>query len=158
MLRNEGVADVLPAYDLWMVDRLEARCIRAPFVEPPDEAWPHIVATLRFIRDYVEPALGDVRVVSAFRDEAFNTCVGGAPASAHRTFQAVDLVPVDPAITREQLIGALCALHAREGARFGVGLGIYTARRFHVDTRSYRGWGADHHAATFPCRTSEERR
>lgn len=150
-LQQEGVADVLPVYDLWIVDRLEARCVQAPFSAPPRSEWRNIVATLRFIREQVEPAIGEVRAVSAYRDEAFNTCIGGAPASAHRLFYAVDLVPLDPAITRERLIETLCAVHEREGERFSVGLGIYTARRFHIDTRGFRGWGADRRRATFPC-------
>jgi len=151
MLRREGVGDVLPAYDLWIVDRLEARCVQAPFVAPPEEQWPNIVATLRFIRDHVEPAIGEVRAVSAFRDEAFNTCIGGAPGSAHRQFIAVDLVPADPLVTRARLIEILCAVHTREGPAFDVGLGIYSRRRFHIDTRGYRGWGANHRATSFPC-------
>lgn len=150
-LRTAGVADVVPAYDLWMMDRLRRRCMRALFIEPPEESWDNIVETLRFIRDHVEPAVGDVRVVSAYRDEAFNVCVGGAPASAHRSFFALDLIPTDPRITRATLIDRLCSIHAREGPNLGVGLGIYRARRFHIDTRSYRGWGHDHHSASFPC-------
>jgi len=152
MLRRQGVADVLPAYDLWIVDRLKTRCMHAPFVAPPEEQWPNIVETLRFIRDYVEPVVGDVRAVSAFRDQAFNECVGGAPASAHRGFFAIDLMPMDRRVTRETLIERLCAVHVREGRRARVGLGIYQARRFHIDTRSYRGWGADYRGGSFPCR------
>ena len=150
-LRSEGVADVVPAYDLWMMDRLRRRCMRALFIEPPEESWANIVATLRFIRDHVEPAVGEVRVVSAYRDEAFNVCVGGAPASAHRGFYAVDLIPMDRRITRATLIGRLCSIHAREGPGHRVGLGIYRARRFHIDTRRYRGWGHDFRGASFPC-------
>ena len=138
-------------HDLWIVDRLEACCVEATFVAPPRDEWRNIIATLRFIRDHVEPAIGEVRAVSAYRDEAFNVCIGGAPASAHRSFYAVDLVPLDPAVTRERLVETLCAVHARDGERFGVGLGIYAARRFHIDTRSFRGWGADHRRVSFPC-------
>jgi hypothetical protein len=151
MLVREGVGDVVPVYDLWIVDRLRPECVHAPFVQPPEEEWPHIVATLRFVRDYVEPVVGLVRAVSAYRDQSFNQCVGGAPASAHRSFYAVDLAPVDATMTRQRLIEALCEVHAREGERWHVGLGIYDGRRFHIDTRSYRGWGADHHVTSFPC-------
>jgi len=154
MLEHEGVGGVVPAYDLWLVDRLRMRCVAEPYAAPPEGAWGDIVPTLRFIRDYVEPAIGDVRVVSAYRDVAFNECVGGAPASAHRGFTAVDLIPTDRAVTRQRLIDALCGVHAREGPRFRVGLGIYESRRFHIDTHSYRGWGHDHHGVTFPCRAA----
>jgi uncharacterized protein YcbK (DUF882 family) len=121
-------------------------------VVPPEQEWPNILGALRFIRDHVEPVIGEVRVVSAYRDEAFNACLGGAPASAHRTYHALDLAPVDAAVTRDVLIERLCAAHAREGPRAGIGLGVYGGVRFHVDARSYRGWGADHRASSFPCR------
>jgi hypothetical protein len=151
VLGNAGVGDVVPAYDLWMMDRLRRRCMRTLFVEPPEASWSNIVTTLRFVRDHVEPAVGEVRVVSAYRDETFNVCVGGAPASAHRGFYAVDLIPMNPRITRASLIDRLCAIHAREGPSRRIGLGIYRAQRFHIDTRSYRGWGHDHRGASFPC-------
>ncbi|HET7463617.1 MAG TPA: D-Ala-D-Ala carboxypeptidase family metallohydrolase [Longimicrobium sp.] len=152
MLSAAGVGDVVPAYDLWIADRVMPKCLVEPFVAPPDGEWPNIVPALRFIRDHVEPAIGEVRVVSAYRDPAFNACVGGAPASAHQEYQAIDLLPVDRAITRERLISTLCAIHRQEGARAGIGLGIYRGLRFHVDARSYRGWGADRRGVSFPCR------
>jgi hypothetical protein len=95
-------------------------------------------------------------VVSAYRDEAFNVCVGGAPASAHRGFYAVDLIPMDPRITRATLIDRLCSIHAREGSIRRVGLGIYRARRFHINTRRYRGWSHDFRGASFPCRPDQD--
>ena len=152
MLAREGVAGVIESRELWLTDRLAPECVVEPFTMPPEEFWPRIVPALRFIRDYVKPAIGDVAVASSYRDDALNTCVHGASQSAHRNFDALDLVPVDDAVSREQLIGALCPIHAREGRRFGIGLGIYRARRFHIDARGYRGWGEDFHGATFPCR------
>lgn len=154
LLSTAGVGGVVPAYDLWIADRLRPKCLVEPFVAPPDKDWPKIVPVLRFIRDHVEPVIGDVRVVSAYRDPAFNACVGGAPASAHRGFYAIDLLPVDRAVTRDRLISTLCAIHQREGARAGIGLGIYRGRRFHLDARSYRGWGADYRSDSFPCRAN----
>jgi hypothetical protein len=151
MLAAEGVSGVVPNYQLWLVDRKRPECVSTPFVAPPQEAWASIVPALRFIRDHVKPAIGEVRVVSAFRDEAFNACVRGAPLSAHRSFHALDLMPVDRSVSREDLIAMLCPLHAREGPAHHIGLGIYAARRFHIDARSYRGWGPDFRAATFPC-------
>lgn len=151
LLSAEGVADVVPNHDLWLVDQLRPDCSSEPFLAPPETEWRNIVPALRFIRDHVKPAVGEVRVMSGYRDEAFNACVRGAALSAHRSYQALDLVPVDDAIDREALISILCPIHATEGSRAHVGLGIYHARRFHIDARGYRGWGHDHHAATFPC-------
>ena len=153
MLVEEGVADVIPAHELWLVDQIRPQCVREPFVQPPEEEWRNIVPALRFIRDHVKPAVGDVRVMSGYRDEAFNTCIRGATRSAHRSFQALDVVPADENISRADLIALLCPIHQADGLRDGIGLGIYSARRFHIDARSYRGWGHDHRGATFPCVT-----
>ena len=54
--------------------------------------------------------------------------------------QAVDLVTLHP-ITRDELIQQLCAVHARTGEPYGVGLGFYVGLRFHVDSRKFRTWG-----------------
>jgi hypothetical protein len=151
MLASEGVADVVPSYELWLTDQIDQKCVAEPFVAPPEEVWLRIVSSLRFIRDHVEPAIGDVRVVSAYRDEVFNTCVRGAPRSAHREYFALDLVPVDRTISRAMLIRTLCPIHNDQGAAAQIGLGIYSGQRFHIDARGFRGWGADYHRATFPC-------
>lgn len=153
ILQREGVAGVVPDRELWLTDRLRAGCVVEPYTMPPEEIWPRIVPALRFIRDHVKPAVGDVTVASSYRDEALNTCVHGASRSTHRNFYALDLVPAEAAVTRERLIETLCPIHAREGRRFGIGLGIYRVRRFHVDARGYRGWGEDFHGATFSCRS-----
>ena len=150
-LQQSGVAGVVPDYQLWRVDRVDPRCASGAFQTPPEAQWANIVATLRILRDEVAPALGSLEVVSAYRDAAFNACVGGAQRSAHLSFEALDLMPVDRAVTRERLIATLCPIHAREGAHLNMGLGIYDGRRFHVDARRFRGWGLDHHATTFPC-------
>lgn len=151
LLEREGVANVLPARELWLSDLSSRECVIETFVMPPEELWPRIVPALRYIRDYVEPAIGEVTVASGYRDPDFNTCVGGAPQSAHRGFHALDLYPVDGAMTRERLIETLCPIHAREGAGLNIGMGIYRARRFHIDATRYRGWGEDFRRATFPC-------
>lgn len=151
MLVREDVADVVPSRELWLNDRAAPECMVEPFVMPPEEDWPNIVPALRFIRDHVRPAIGEVTVVSGYRDPQFNECVGGAPKSAHRGFHALDLLPVDRAIDRDELIAKLCPVHARQGRANHIGMGIYRARRFHIDGLRYRGWGEDFHAKTFPC-------
>lgn len=74
MLQNEGVADVVPNHELWVVDRLAPECVTSSFVIPPERTWPSIVPALRYIRDQVEPAIGEARVASGYRDEVFNAC------------------------------------------------------------------------------------
>lgn len=150
-LKREGVGEVLPIADILRSDARWRRCDAAePFAVPPRSLWPAMVPTLRYIRDHVVPAVGPVRVVSGYRDPVANVCFKGARASRHLRFAALDLTPQRP-LTREQLIGALCPLHAQTGARFAVGLGIYRVTRFHIDAAGYRRWGADYRGATSPC-------
>jgi hypothetical protein len=109
---------------------------------PPIAEWPHIVQTLRYIHDYVIPAVGPVEPVSGYRNPSLNQCAGGAPESAHKHYSAVDLVPLRPT-TREQLMRTLCGAHARRGPDYEVGLGFYAFLRFHVDTTKFRRWNMD---------------
>lgn len=151
MLDEAGVSDVVPDYQLWLTDQINPQCVEEDFTQPPEALWPNIIPALRYIRDEVKPAVGNVQVMSGFRTEDFNTCIGGARRSAHRAFQALDLVPTDAHVTRQSLIDVLCPLHARTGPARAIGLGIYSGRRFHIDARGYRGWGGDHRSASFPC-------
>jgi hypothetical protein len=80
--------------------------------------------------------------VSGYRNPHLNSCAGGAVQSAHKSYSAIDLVPLRPT-TRENLMRTLCAVHSRRGADYGVGLGFYAFLRFHVDTTKYRRWGTD---------------
>ena len=150
-LQANGVENVVPPEQLWRVDKLRPRCSTESFAAPPESAWQNIAPTLRFLRDHVKPALGELEVVAAYRDPVLNDCVGGASRSVHRAFRALDLVPVDARIKEADLARLLCPIHAAEGRRAQIGLGIYRARRFHVDSAGYRGWGHDHRGATFPC-------
>ncbi|HEY0086139.1 MAG TPA: D-Ala-D-Ala carboxypeptidase family metallohydrolase, partial [Allosphingosinicella sp.] len=108
---------------------------------------------LAFVKTYVEPAIGDVEAVSGFRNEELNQCSGGAKASAHRHFYALDLVPVSGDISRSAMIHSICGVHAQRGSDFDIGLGFYTGNRFHVDSKGFRKWGADGKGATSPCVT-----
>ena len=108
-------------------------------------------STLRFVRDEVVPALGRVEAVSGYRNEHLNRCSAGAPQSAHRNFFALDLAPVNPAVTRARMIRQICGAHARDGRAYNTGLGFYNGERFHVDSNGFRKWGADGRGATSPC-------
>lgn len=150
-LAREGVGDVLPLGDILRSDARWRRCSNAqPFAVPPRSMWPAMVPTLRYIRDDVVPAVGPVRVVSGYRDPVANRCFRGAKASRHLRFAALDLMP-ERKLDRAALIAKLCPLHARTGAAKRVGLGIYAATRFHVDTSGFRRWGADYRAISSPC-------
>ena len=150
-LSDKSVADIVPAFQLWRTSSSSANCHADAFVIPERADWPHIVATLSYIRDDVVPDIGKVEVVSGYRDAVLNTCSGGAAHSAHREYYALDLVPLNPAITRTTLIAKMCVVHAAEGPALAIGLGFYSGTRFHIDSKSFRRWGPDGHAATSPC-------
>jgi len=141
-LTQWGVAGIVPTWQLLRTATAWEHCGAQPFEVPPLAEWPHIVQTLRYIRDYVIPTVGPVEPVSVYRNPALNVCAGGAPESAHMHYSAVDLVPLKP-ITREQLMRELCVVHGRRGLDYGVGLGFYAFLRFHVDTTKYRRWNMD---------------
>jgi hypothetical protein len=142
------VGGVVPTWQLLRTATSWLRCGAQPFEVPPMSEWPHIVQTLRYVRDYVIPAVGPVEPVSGYRNPVLNACAGGAPESAHKHYSAVDLVPLQP-IDRETLMRKLCAVQLRRGEAYDVGLGFYAFMRFHVDTTKFRRWGAD--PASSPC-------
>ena len=141
-LRTYEVAGIVPTWQLFRTATAWQRCAGQPFEIPPTSEWPNIVQTLRYVRDYVIPAVGPVEPVSGYRNPALNVCAGGAPESAHKHYSAIDLVPLR-ATTREQLMQTLCSAHGRRGPAYGVGLGFYAFLRFHVDTTKYRRWNMD---------------
>ncbi|URD59999.1 hypothetical protein M8312_09315 [Sphingomonas sp. KRR8] len=139
-LMDNQVAFVVPTWQLLRTASDWARCGADPFEVPPVSDWPNVVQTLRFVRDYVVPAVGRVEPVSAYRNPILNQCAGGARESVHMTMSAIDLVPLVP-IDRGVLMSRLCAAHAINGPRYNVGLGFYAKLRFHVDSWKYRTWG-----------------
>ena len=150
-LGKEGVAGVLPTWEILLNDTSWSEChAGAPFSIADRAYWPHIVNTLRYIHDEVVPTIGPVQVASGYRDVGLNRCSGGAAHSAHAQFYALDLTPVR-SMDRSALIERVCANHARYGAAYHIGLGFYDHERFHIDSRSFRRWGSDYHAATSPC-------
>jgi hypothetical protein len=136
------VGGIVPTWQLLRTATSWAECGAQPFEVPPTSEWPHIIQTLRYIRDYVVPVVGPVEPVSVYRNPVLNKCAGGAPESAHKQDSAIDMVPLTP-ITREALIQALCATHTQNGGRYGAGLGFYAYLRFHVDSTKFRRWNMD---------------
>ena len=136
-----GVRGALPNWQLLRTASMWRECGGAPFEIPPFQLWPGLTRTLRFIRDHVKPALGDVEAVSGYRNPTLNQCARGSDRSAHLDYFALDMIP-RPALERRELFRRLCAIHASHGRGSGVGLGFYTFQRFHIDTRSFRRWGS----------------
>jgi hypothetical protein len=150
-LAQQGVSGVLPTEQILLNDTSWSECrMDGPYSIAERAYWPHIVGTLRYIRDEVVPAIGPVQVDSGYRESGLNRCSGGAAHSAHAQFYALDLEPVH-AVDRSVLIARVCANHAHHGAEYHIGLGFYDHLRFHIDSRSFRRWGSDYHAGTSPC-------
>jgi hypothetical protein len=141
-LASAQVAGVVPTWQLLRTATSWQECGAQPFEVPPTSEWPHIIQTLRYIRDYVIPAVGPVEPVSVYRNPVLNKCAGGAPESAHKQDSAIDMVPLKP-ITREALIKTLCDAHTGHGEPYGAGLGFYAFLRFHVDSSKFRRWNMD---------------
>jgi hypothetical protein len=152
-LAAEGVASVVPMWQLTRTSSSWRQCGAEPFEVPPRDKWDRILKTLKFVRDEVVPAVGAVEALSAYRNEKLNACSDGAPKSAHREFFALDLTPANKAIERADMIRSICAAHAQDGRAYEAGLGFYTGRRFHVDSSGFRKWGPNGKGATSPCVT-----
>jgi len=150
-----GVDGVLPTWQLVRTASMWRECGGQPFEVPPFRLWPDMVRTLRFIRDHVRPAVGEVEAVSGYRNPALNQCARGSERSAHLDFFALDLIPKQP-VGRRQLFERLCAMHRREGRAASAGLGFYAFTRFHIDTRSFRRYGSSGPAGNeSPCAVLE---
>lgn len=150
-LAADGVDGIVPVWQLIRTSSSWRQCGAEPFEVAPADKWEHIVTTLRFVRDKVVPAIGEVEALSAYRNEHLNACSAGAPLSAHRLFFALDLTPVNASVDRSAMIRDICRAHARDGRGYNTGLGFYSGRRFHVDSNGFRKWGADGRGASSPC-------
>ncbi len=133
---------MLPTWQLLRTATSWQECGGQPFEVPPSNEWPHMVETLRYVHDYVIPAVGPVEAVSVYRNPQLNKCAGGAPESAHKLDSAIDMVPLRP-IDRVTLMRKLCGDHSQHGALYNAGLGFYAYLRFHVDSTKYRRWNMD---------------
>jgi hypothetical protein len=141
-LASAGVSGIVPTWQLLRTATAWKDCGEQPFEVPPPDEWPHMVQTLRYVRDYVIPEVGPVEPVSVYRNPALNLCAGGAPESAHKLDSAIDLVPLKP-IDRITLMRTLCGTHTQHGAAYQAGLGFYAYLRFHIDSTKYRRWNMD---------------
>lgn len=145
-----GVGGVAPTWQLLRTATDWQKCSAEPFEVPPVEAWPNIVAALRYVGAFVEPVVGPVEPVSVYRNPALNACAGGAATSTHREMGAVDMVPLRP-VTREALMTSLCRVHRGSGDWNRIGLGFYKGLRFHIDARKYREWGTQGASGGYGC-------
>lgn len=150
-LNERDVGDVVAVEELVRSDVNWRRCKAPPFLIPDEKQWPHMVSTLRLIKDEIVPRWGAVEALSVYRSPQINDCLGGASRSAHMGYYAIDMQFRAP-VKRADLITRLCGLHRDIGTSRNMGLGIYKGTRFHIDTVGYRSWGQDQRGASSPCR------
>jgi Peptidase M15 len=136
------VGGILATWTLLRTATSWQECGGQPFEVPPADEWPHMVETLRYVRDHVVPVVGPVEAVSVYRNPQLNKCAGGAPESAHKLDSAIDMVPLQP-IDRLTLMRRLCGVHTEFGGPYNAGLGFYAYLRFHVDSTKFRRWNMD---------------
>ena len=139
MLQTQGVGEVTPPSSLLRQGTDWKRLRQPPLVLAPRDLWSNIVPTLRLVRDHLVPPLGSLEVVSAYRTALYNGQAGGARASKHLGFHAVDLIPHRP-IARDELVQHVKGVWLRVGKSTNMGLGFYGGIRFHVDTFAFRTW------------------
>lgn len=100
---------------------------------PPRELWPNIVNTARMLDRIRELIGGPIRILSAFRNEAYNACVGGAVGSHHRRFNAVDWTCSTGSVSQWRDVAR--QVRASDPVFTG-GVGFYPIQGFiHIDTR-----------------------
>jgi len=96
--------------------------------DPPQSLWKNIIPTVVAADEAREKLGKPIRILSAYRSPAYNRRIGGAKASQHMRFCALDLGTEQPAKLYKIL------LEMRRDGKFKGGLGLY--RTFvHVDTR-----------------------
>ena len=149
-LKNNNVYGVVPTYQILRTASDAGICNQSAFEVPPDKFWNNIVTTLKFLKDYIQPELGQLEALSGYRNPVLNACAGGAKKSAHTQYFALDLKPVKP-MARKELFFKVCRMHEKFGEQYNIGLGFYSGTRFHIDSKSFRRWGFNGRGKTSPC-------
>ena len=97
---------------------------------PPEELWPNIVKTAEVLDELRARIGAPIRILSAFRNGAYNKAIGGENHSMHMQFRACDIA-VD-GVPASKVAEAVLQLRAANGFKGGVGR--YPGFT-HVDTR-----------------------
>lgn len=103
---------------------------------PPRNLWNNIVPTAKLL-DRLRARLGTpIRLTSIYRNQSYNTCIGGEPGSFHMKFNAADFQT-----SGNPRDWANVLLQMRNAGEFRGGIGLYSTF-VHVDTRGTNAtWG-----------------
>ncbi|MGD1882057.1 MAG: D-Ala-D-Ala carboxypeptidase family metallohydrolase [Paracoccaceae bacterium] len=125
---------------------------------PPRALWPNIAKTAQVL-DHFRHRIGkSIVITNAYRAPGYNVCIGGAEASQHKDFRALDFKV--SGMAAPDVAVALRWLRDREGLFVG-GIGQYNSFT-HIDTRPTNGtWPKAFRdsdlAALSPLRTETDR-
>ncbi|MFM2045240.1 MAG: hypothetical protein RLY86_3816 [Pseudomonadota bacterium] len=107
--------------------------------DPPEELWPNIGPTAQVLDELRHRLKAPIVFASVYRSPAYNRAIGGAAASLHMQFMAVDFV-VRATTTGPQDWAALLR-ELRQQGMFRGGIAAYPTF-VHVDTRGHdSNWG-----------------
>ncbi|MDI7865324.1 N-acetylmuramoyl-L-alanine amidase [Rhizobiaceae bacterium n13] len=140
-IRGLGLSHFVPAEFLFLGNSNApgARCSGKNAL-PPENLWGNIAKTARML-DEIRKRLGaPIRILSCYRNTAYNTCVGGEPNSLHMRFNAIDWHCDAGTVDRWHQV----AREVRQSnPQFAGGIGRYPRQGFiHVDTRGANAdWG-----------------
>lgn len=152
-LAQQGVAGVVPTFELLRSASMWKECQASPFEVPPRAQWPLARDVLRLLQELRRTqVLGPFAVASAYRDPKLNRCAHGSAHSSHMRF-AVDIVPLRPTDDQQ-----LCKFWRNQGKQWQMGLSRYPSGRIHVDRTGWRTWGSDYHLRSSFCRQLAQKR
>jgi N-acetylmuramoyl-L-alanine amidase len=130
---NLGLAHFSPDEFLFLGASNAAGTCKGRNTFPPKPLWKNIKNTALML-DAIRKELGaPIRILSCYRGEAYNTCIGGESASLHMKFNAIDFTCSQgtPEIWRR-----VADRLRSSDAKFMGGIGVYPSSRFvHIDTR-----------------------
>lgn len=157
-LQHNGVADIVPMYELLRTARAWQECGRDQYAVPSSELWHNSISTLKvFSMLKKQKILTDFEVTSVYRDENLNQCAGGAKSSKHLFNSAIDFrlgseYPQPSEFFQiEQSKAKLCHFWAKHGELYNMGIGVYRSGQIHIDTQGFRTWGPELTRESSPC-------
>ena len=100
---------------------------------PTQDLWGNIAKTARMLDEIRARLHAPINILSAYRNEAYNRCVGGEAGSLHMRFNAIDWTCASG--TPDGWLEVARAVRASSPDFIG-GIGFYPDKRFiHIDTR-----------------------
>lgn len=148
---NSCLENKINPIDLF-IDRHEdaEECNKEIFVVPPKSMWPQIVLPIKLLRYLSDSGIvGEHIILSTFRTDEINRCIGGAKHSKHLNNAAVDFRITS---SYEETEKALCSFWRKSGRKYNMGLGAYGDGFYHIDRSGYRTWGSSYSGSSSMCK------